>query len=1436
MTNLLRTLSRTIRVPLLVIALAFGAPAALAATITVNTEADNATDGLCSFTEAIASANTDTAVGGCTAGSGADSIVFSQTAFVTDSDLALAAGDRSITTPLTIDGSLVVGTITLSTTGARAFSVMGATVSVSDIRLNGGTAMEGGLIYVNATGSLTADNLTGDNGVATGDAANMGGGAISVDGGSATISNSSFTGNSATGTSGSGGAIINKGGTLTITASTFTSNTSNRAGGAIEDANGTTSLTGVTLDQNNAGTNPGNGGGLHTGGGDVTVSGGSVTNNTAVEGGGLWSSGTLNVTDATMITGNMATGDADEAFEGGGGLFNQAGTMTVNGATIMSNSARGAGASGGGVFLNGAGTTTITNTTISQNTAIRAGGGIEVNGGTLDLREGTISGNNAGTSPGNGGGLHVTKGTVTANNGTVSGNTAIEGGGFWNNAGWTMTLNGTTFSGNMAMGPDADNGGGGVYNNGGTLIVDGATFSSNTATQGSGSGGGLLTTNGNVTITSATFDQNSSNRAGGGIEILEGTLTLTNTDFTSNMTGSSPGNGGAIHVTSSAVVTVTGGTVTGNTAAREGGGFWNQVAARMTVTGTTFDANSAAGNAADDGGGALFNNGGTMRLFSNTIVRNTATGTAGSGGGILNLGGTLRIVGGAVDSNSANRAGGGIEDSNGLVQMDSVMVRGNSIATAAPGNGGGLHSGGGTVTVTNSSFLSNTAVEGGGLWSNGVLSIVSTEDGDMFVMDNTATGNDADKGGGGIYAESAATLTMIGVMVEGNAATGTSGSGGGLFIADGVQATVAKGTISNNRANRAGGGIEIANDPMADGVASLTLDDVEVNGNTIAVAAPGNGGGIHSGGGALIVKGGSVSSNSAVEGGGIWSNGSVLIERDEDDADALISDNTASGDDATNGGGGLYAETGGDFNVQGATIEGNSATGTSGSGGGVFVADGASVVMEEVDIIDNSANRAGGGIEVADDATTGDKASLTLTRVNVGFNSIATANPGNGGGLHVGGTGEAFVSQSAFVFNEANEGGGLWISGGGDLSLRLSTVSGNSATGDGGGIYDNGDGGQIRIADATIAGNTASGNGGGLLSQSADGSTFSFTNTIVGDNSAAQGNQCSGTFAVRGANIIEETAGCTLTEAQGANTIVADPLLADLMDNGGETVTQALRANSPAVDAGTSAFNMDQRGFMRVGRADIGAFERGAASPTCSPDAPVAFGDYSAGDDQFVTITAIGTATTDLTGCTFAVYDISTETIGFSATPDGEVSTGRDFRFGEENSDDGNLPDGTLRPARGALLLFSGDVTDGDAVTDADLSRIVAAKVYDGGSVTLNISGGATPDEQQQLRAALGAIFTSVETEAGTIELALTAHPNPARQGARVGFGVESTQRVVVTVYDMLGRSVATLADRTYAPGRYTADLDAGRLAAGLYVIRIEAGDRTETTRLTVVR
>ncbi|MEO1478864.1 MAG: T9SS type A sorting domain-containing protein, partial [Bacteroidota bacterium] len=59
---------------------------------------------------------------------------------------------------------------------------------------------------------------------------------------------------------------------------------------------------------------------------------------------------------------------------------------------------------------------------------------------------------------------------------------------------------------------------------------------------------------------------------------------------------------------------------------------------------------------------------------------------------------------------------------------------------------------------------------------------------------------------------------------------------------------------------------------------------------------------------------------------------------------------------------------------------------------------------------------------------------------------------------------------------------------------------------------------------------------------------------------------------------------------------------------------------------------------------------------------------------------------------------------------------------------------------------------------------------------------------------------------------------------------------VTLTVYDLLGRRVATLVDAPQTPGRYAVSFDAAGLASGAYVVRLQAGDGVSVIRLTVAR
>ena len=88
----------------------------------------------------------------------------------------------------------------------------------------------------------------------------------------------------------------------------------------------------------------------------------------------------------------------------------------------------------------------------------------------------------------------------------------------------------------------------------------------------------------------------------------------------------------------------------------------------------------------------------------------------------------------------------------------------------------------------------------------------------------------------------------------------------------------------------------------------------------------------------------------------------------------------------------------------------------------------------------------------------------------------------------------------------------------------------------------------------------------------------------------------------------------------------------------------------------------------------------------------------------------------------------------------------------------------------------------------------------------------------------------------GPAELELAApFPNPARGPVVVQVGVPAAGPVRVAVYDVRGREVAVLTDGDRAAGWHPVRWD-GAAAAGLYVVRAQAGGRMVTRTVTVVR
>ena len=78
--------------------------------------------------------------------------------------------------------------------------------------------------------------------------------------------------------------------------------------------------------------------------------------------------------------------------------------------------------------------------------------------------------------------------------------------------------------------------------------------------------------------------------------------------------------------------------------------------------------------------------------------------------------------------------------------------------------------------------------------------------------------------------------------------------------------------------------------------------------------------------------------------------------------------------------------------------------------------------------------------------------------------------------------------------------------------------------------------------------------------------------------------------------------------------------------------------------------------------------------------------------------------------------------------------------------------------------------------------------------------------------------------------------PNPVRTEANISFRLERSEHVRVAVYDLRGREVAVLVDRSLAAGRHVAQLRSSGLASGSYVVRLEVDGKVQTQRVTIVR
>lgn len=604
------------------------------------------------------------------------------------------------------------------------------------------------------------------------------------------------------------------------------------------------------------------------------------------------------------------------------------------------------------------------------------------------------------------------------------------------------------------------------------------------------------------------------------------------------VTGNQATRGGAVYFYGNGGATelvITDSEISGNVADQTGGGVYVEAAADVSIRYTRFYDNVAGAS----GGGLYGIENEHVEFFEVEFDSNDATDAGGGAGVDMAYEASVSITRSTFSNNDADGRGGGAV----------FLLHSDTDDADAPTS----------LEITDSMFTQNdSGARGGGLYLYG-------DNGTLAISSSTISGNTSAFGGAGIYAGGSKIRITDGTTLHANDAA--AGYGGGLYAHVPRNVYIADSVVSANETGGSGAGIAL-------GSASFRTDIVRTTITGNVALSEGDGGGIHA---------------------GIDTYGSFYL------MDSEVTGNSAAGS-----GGGLYLYGPGedpstsDARIEGTEISGNDAAG---NGGGV-AASGVTVQFTQSEVLENTSNQYGGGARIynaigyvydttfdgnhADDQGGG----LALDDVEgmvVESTISGNTTDGSGGGFSAQGETVAYLYNTTITENDALDGGGVHITGADGyfgIAGSFLTIADNAAAGQGGNVYVTGGGFADLIArHAIISGGTAGESGQDL---GGDGGVF-LAWSLVEDTDDADT-----------VTLVDYGAGHGVAPSEHSTLLTGvDPMLGDLEDNGGETLTREPAASSPAVDAGDPEFSedddpeTDQRGEARVynDRVDMGAVE-----------------------------------------------------------------------------------------------------------------------------------------------------------------------------------------------------------------------------------------------------
>jgi hypothetical protein len=159
------------------------------------------------------------------------------------------------------------------------------------------------------------------------------------------------------------------------------------------------------------------------------------------------------------------------------------------------------------------------------------------------------------------------------------------------------------------------------------------------------------------------------------------------------------------------------------------------------------------------------------------------------------------------------------------------------------------------------------------------------------------------------------------------------------------------------------------------------------------------------------------------------------------------------------------------------------------------------------------------------------------------------------------------------------------------------------------------------------------------------------------------------------------------------------------------------------------------------------------------------------------------------------------------------------------------LPALHITPKAGHLLGIEADYNDDDDGGDRD----VKIKTYSKTDNTWQNPGEMRP--ARLIAASSGELNVVSEKESRPADFSLAQnYPNPFNPVTEIHYAIPRPQRVRLTVFDIMGREIRILVDGFQGEGRHRVEFQAGGLASGVYLYRLETEGRTITKKMMLMR